>query len=131
MTTPAYGSARSLRRRRCATRRAHMPIASVMTFGGEPLLYPETVFAIHEAARAAGVPKPQIITNGFFCAKQAQREETARRLAQCGVNDVLLSVDAFHQETIPLGAGSGIRGGAARAGRAAAYASRVACRTRA
>lgn len=77
-------------------------IASVMTFGGEPLLYPETVFAIHEAARAAGVPKRQIITNGFFCAKQAQREETARRLAQCGVNDVLLSVDAFHQETIPL-----------------------------
>lgn len=77
-------------------------IASVMTFGGEPLLYPETVFAIHEAARAAGVPKRQLITNGFFCAKQAQREETARRLAQCGVNDVLLSVDAFHQETIPL-----------------------------
>ena len=24
------------------------------------------------------------------------------RLAECGVNDLLLSVDAFHQETIPL-----------------------------
>ena len=26
----------------------------------------------------------------------------ARRLCECGVNDLLLSVDAFHQETIPL-----------------------------
>ena len=31
----------------------------------------------------------------------------AGRLAECGVNDLLLSVDAFHQETIPLGAVKG------------------------
>ncbi len=28
--------------------------------------------------------------------------EVTERLALCGVNDLLLSVDAFHQETIPL-----------------------------
>ena len=28
--------------------------------------------------------------------------EVVERLAACGVNDLLLSVDAFHQETIPL-----------------------------
>jgi MoaA/NifB/PqqE/SkfB family radical SAM enzyme len=28
--------------------------------------------------------------------------ETVGRLASCGVNDLLVSVDAFHQETIPL-----------------------------
>lgn len=50
-------------------------IASVMTFGGEPLLYRETVFAIHEAARAAGVPKRQLITNGFF----AQSRRSGRK----------------------------------------------------
>ena len=30
--------------------------------------------------------------------------ETAERLFSCGVNDLLLSVDAFHEETIPLDA---------------------------
>ena len=28
--------------------------------------------------------------------------EVAEMLSECGVNDILLSVDAFHQETIPL-----------------------------
>ncbi len=40
------------------------PIASVMTFGGEPLLHPETVCAVHAAAAELGVPKRQLITNG-------------------------------------------------------------------
>ncbi|MGN0167942.1 MAG: radical SAM protein [Acetatifactor sp.] len=40
-------------------------ITSVMTFGGEPLLYPETVYAVHTAARECGIPKRQLITNGF------------------------------------------------------------------
>ena len=78
-------------------------ITSVMTFGGEPLLYPETVCAIHRAATEEGVPKRQLITNGFFSGDKELIRRAARRLAQAGVNDVLLSADAFHQETIPLG----------------------------
>lgn len=77
-------------------------IRTVMAFGGEPLLYPEAVYAIMRAASECGVPRRQLITNGFFSKEQSRIEEVARMLAECGVNDLLLSVDAFHQETIPL-----------------------------
>ncbi|MBQ9912628.1 MAG: radical SAM protein [Clostridia bacterium] len=77
-------------------------ITSVMTFGGEPLLYPETVCAIHNAAREMNIPERQLITNGFFTSDGAKIRQVARRLKESGVNEVLLSVDAFHQESIPL-----------------------------
>ena len=80
----------------------HYPIATLMTFGGEPLLYPDVVCAIHRTARDAGIGKRQVITNGFFSKKQERIEEVVRALAESGVNDLLLSVDAFHQETSPL-----------------------------
>ena len=73
-----------------------------MTFGGEPLLYPDAVYAIMRAAKSANVPKRQLITNGYFTKPPHRMQEVARELAACGVNDLLLSVDAFHQETIPL-----------------------------
>ena len=81
---------------------AHYPMESVMTFGGEPLLYPEITCAIHRAAADAGIPARQLITNGFFSRDGGRIREVARMLAESGVNDVLISVDAFHQETIPL-----------------------------
>lgn len=81
---------------------ANYPIKTVMTFGGEPLLYADAVYKIHAAAREMGVPKRQVITNGYFSKNADRICEVARGLADCGVNDVLLSVDAFHQETIPL-----------------------------
>lgn len=77
-------------------------IKSVMTFGGEPLLYPEAVCKIHTAAREAGIPKRQLITNGYFSKDFERIKVVADQLAESGVNDVLLSVDVFHQETIPL-----------------------------
>ena len=77
-------------------------ITSLMTFGGEPLLYPDTVCAIHRTASAMGIGKRQVITNGFFSKKSESIRETAENLAGSGVNDLLLSVDAFHQEFIPL-----------------------------
>jgi MoaA/NifB/PqqE/SkfB family radical SAM enzyme len=75
-----------------------------MAFAGEPLLYPEAVLAIMTAAAERGVPRRQVITNGFFTKDAARVRETARQLAAAGVNDLLLSADAFHQETIPLDA---------------------------
>ena len=83
---------------------AHYPIRTVMAFGGEPLLYPERVCAIMAAATAAGVLRRQVITNGYFTADPARRRAVAEGLAAAGVNDLLLSADAFHQETIPLSA---------------------------
>ena len=76
-------------------------INSVMTFGGEPLLYPGNVCKIHAAARDAGIPERSLITNGFFSRDESDIQRTAEALAESGVNNILLSVDAFHQETIP------------------------------
>ena len=80
------------------------PIQTVMTFGGEPLLHREAVYAILSAAKEMQIPRRQIITNGYFTKDVGQMREVASKLAACGVNDLLLSVDAFHQETIPLDA---------------------------
>lgn len=77
-------------------------ITSLMTFGGEPLLYPDAVCKIHSAAREMNIPKRQLITNGFFSVDPEKIVRTAKALAEKGVNDVALSVDAFHQETIPI-----------------------------
>ena len=77
-------------------------IRSLMTFGGEPLLFPDVVCAIHRAAAELGIETRQLITNGYFSKDPRRIGEVARRLAESGVNQLLLSVDAFHQETIPL-----------------------------
>ena len=77
-------------------------IKTVMTFGGEPLLYPDTVFEIMNTAKKLGILKRQVITNGFFSENPDKIRKVAQKLCECGVNDLLLSVDAFHQRTIPL-----------------------------
>ncbi len=77
-------------------------IKTVMTFGGEPLLHAGAVYAVMSAATALHIPKRQVITNGYFSKSAEKIREVAAHLAACGVNDLLLSVDAFHQETIPL-----------------------------
>ena len=77
-------------------------IKTVMTFGGEPLLHTEAVYAIMTAAKELEIPRRQVITNGYFSGSAEKIREVAERLSECGVNDLLISVDAFHQETIPL-----------------------------
>ena len=77
-------------------------IKTVMTFGGEPLLYADAVYEIMTAAKELDVEKRQVITNGYFSKNTDEISKVAVRLYECGVNDLLLSVDAFHQETIPL-----------------------------
>ena len=77
-------------------------ITSVMTFGGEPLLCPDTVFEIHKTATEMNIPHRQLITNGYFSKDYNKIKSIALKLAESSVNDILLSVDAFHQETIPI-----------------------------
>ena len=77
-------------------------IRSLMTFGGEPLLYPETVAAIHKTAYEMGIPERDIITNGYFSKDKKRIEQVASMLRESHIQRVMLSVDAFHQETIPL-----------------------------
>ena len=77
-------------------------IRTVMAFGGEPLLRVDTVEAVMRAAEELGIERRQVITNGYFSRDEERICEVAGRLFACGVNDLLISVDAFHQETIPL-----------------------------
>lgn len=77
-------------------------IDSVMTFGGEPLLFYDTVCEIHNTAKEMDIPHRQLITNGFFSKDFDKITLVANKLAESEVNEILLSVDAFHQETIPL-----------------------------
>lgn len=76
-------------------------IESVMTFGGEPLLFFDTTFTIHKTAKDYGIPVRQIITNGYFTNDDKIRK-CAIELEESGINDVLLSVDCFHQEYVPV-----------------------------
>lgn len=75
---------------------------SIMTFGGEPLLYPEIVCAIHNKAEKEGIPLREIITNGLWATKTEEIDEIAHKLAKSGVNVVSISVDCFHQQFVPL-----------------------------
>ena len=80
----------------------HFDINSLMTFGGEPLLYPNDIYQIHAAARDVGIPHRQLITNGFFSRDEDTIQHVAKNILESGANNILLSVDAFHQETIPI-----------------------------
>jgi MoaA/NifB/PqqE/SkfB family radical SAM enzyme len=75
---------------------------SVMTFGGEPMLYLEIVCAIHKEAMRTGIPVREVITNGFWSTKTEKIREMAANLVNSGVNEVAVSIDCFHQEFIPL-----------------------------
>lgn len=77
-------------------------IDSLMVFGGEPLLYPEDVCKIFRAGLEAKIPQREMITNGYFTKDKKRIEEVAAMLADSGVMYIMLSVDAFHQETIPI-----------------------------
>lgn len=77
-------------------------ITSLMTFGGEPLLYPDVVCKIHAAAKECNIINRELITNGYFSKNKNKISEVATALAQSGINKILLSIDAFHQETIPI-----------------------------
>ena len=77
-------------------------IESVMTFGGEPLLFPEIVCSIHKEAAKSGIASREVITNGYWSSNVKKIRRIAGNMAECGVNDIHVSVDAFHQEYIPL-----------------------------
>lgn len=76
-------------------------IKTVLAFGGEPLLYTDAVYSVISAAKEMNIPKRQVITNGYFSTDGEKMQRVAEGLAASGVNDLLVSVDAFHQETIP------------------------------
>jgi hypothetical protein len=77
-------------------------VRSVMCWGGEPLLYPDVVCAVHRTAMEHGIAHRSLLTNAGVPRSEATFREVAGRLAESGVNSVYISVDAFHQSCIPL-----------------------------
>jgi len=75
---------------------------SIMTFGGEPLLHPEVVYAIHAAAKQSGIPGRELITNGYWSKDKSEIKLIANNLVKAGANEVSISVDSFHAEHIPI-----------------------------
>jgi len=49
-----------------------------------------------------GIPVRDVITNGFWSGKTEEIQEIANNLVKCGVNEVSISVDCFHQEFVTL-----------------------------
>ena len=60
-------------------------IKSLMTFGGEPLIYPEVVCNIHKTAKEMNIKDRAIITNGFFSKDKERVREVAQMLSYSGV----------------------------------------------
>jgi MoaA/NifB/PqqE/SkfB family radical SAM enzyme len=77
-------------------------INSIMTFGGEPLLFPDTVCQIHKSAYLNNVGNRDLITNGYFSKNFDIIGKTAKKLFESNITKILLSVDSFHQESIPI-----------------------------
>ena len=51
-----------------------------MTFGGERLLYPDVVCAIHATATECGIPRREVITNAGAPRTEDKSRDVARRL---------------------------------------------------
>ncbi len=77
-------------------------LTSMMTFGGEPLLFWEVVCAAHEAAKDCGIPRRDIITNAGYPPSEPEFRKVAEGLAESGVTHAAVSVDAFHQEHVSV-----------------------------
>ncbi len=77
-------------------------LESVMTFGGESLLYPEDTCAIHQTAAELGIPIRQIITNGLWTKDSDRMREIAAMVVDSGVNELLISIDVFHASYVSI-----------------------------
>lgn len=80
------------------------PITSVMAYGGEPLLFVDNIVELFQIANSYGVQVIDLITSGFVSHKTTAKEiyRIVDKLSESGVKRILLSVDAFHQERIPI-----------------------------
>ena len=77
-------------------------VESLMTYGGEPLLYPEITTQLHQIGQSYRISNQELITNGYFSKNINKIESVVNELIKSGVNRIFLSVDSFHQEHIPI-----------------------------
>lgn len=89
---------------------------SVHLGGGEPLLDPEGVEALLEAAKRSGVGIDYVETNASWFEDHPSAVATLERLRARGLGTVLVSISPFHNEFIPLRKTLGVMAAARQAG---------------
>ncbi|TES90536.1 MAG: radical SAM protein [Candidatus Cloacimonadota bacterium] len=85
-------------------------IDSIYFFGGEPLLYFELLVSLIQEVKKLEIPNWEtigIITNGFWGKNDSVAKKYAKGLKEAGLNSFVISVDAFHQEFVPIDAVKG------------------------
>ena len=79
---------------------ADQPLKWVLLFGGEPFLHYALLRAsVALAAQLAGV---LVVTNGYWATNPDTARQLLAGLQEAGLDYILFSVDAFHQEHTPL-----------------------------
>ena len=86
---------------RCLAAVAEHPIDWILLFGGEPFLCHDLLRA--SVALAAAVAGVLVFTNGYWAVDTGSALERLAELRGAGLDHILFSVDAFHQEHVPLG----------------------------
>jgi hypothetical protein len=84
--------------------------------GGEPLLRPEELGAVLDAARRAGVSIDYVETNSSWFTDAESAEALLAHLRPKGLHTLLVSISPFHNEHIPFSRTQGVMGAAAKAG---------------
>lgn len=77
-------------------------VQEVGFFGGEPLLNFEILVSFIEEVKKYNIPKIGLPTNGYWGKNESTAKNYAIKLKEAGLNSIGFSVDAFHQEFIPL-----------------------------
>ena len=77
-------------------------VECVTIHGGEPFLYPDIVKHVVTEARMLGIPRTWVITNGYWASDDRSTEMKLQELKKAGLACITVSVDAFHQEYVPV-----------------------------
>jgi len=70
--------------------------------GGEPSIYYDTLVKVVESATRVGISSIWVFTNGFWAQTDDVVREKLVPLKKKGVTKMIFSVDAYHQEFVPL-----------------------------
>lgn len=77
-------------------------LETVKILGGEPTLYMERLLRVVELARIHGASSIIMITNGWWGKDEEDARNIITGLKEAGLSLLLISMDAFHAEYIPL-----------------------------
>ncbi len=76
--------------------------ASVHIGGGEPFMNFRALCSLIESLNRCGIGVDYIETNAFWCSEEEFVKKRLDKLRQLGVTTVMVSVDPFHIEFVPL-----------------------------